>query len=166
MGIRDRDGKKDTTMKRQLLYNLTKPKEQTWENAMDIASRWELADYEDAGEKKGEEEEEEASSDDYGGNNGVKAVEIVKSNKSKTAKKGKVSKKGNSISAFSDEIEENRERILNLEMAQARMEEEFMGLKVSQDTMTSRINNISAKLDMFFSQYEEENTDPGGASAW
>ena len=164
MGIRDRDGKKDATMKRQLLYNLVKPKEQTWENAMDIASRWELADYEDAGKKRGEvEEEKESSSGDDGDNDGVKAVEVVKSKKSK---KGKVSKKDNSISAFSDEIEENRERILNLEMAQARLEEEFKGLKVSQDTMTGRINNISAKLDMFFSQFEEENTDTGGASAW
>ena len=103
----------------------------------------------------------------------------------KGGKKTAAKKNGISISALSDEIDENRERIANLEMAQARMEEEFKGLKVSQDAMTATVNNISAKLDMFFAQaeqhqdnyeqefyhsqyeYKEEHGDGAGdASSW
>ena len=166
MGIRNRHGKKDSTMKRQLLYNLIKLKEQTWENAMDIASRWELADYEEgaAKEKKKESSSSSSSSSSSDDEDCVEAVEATKPKKSsKTSKKGKGKGKAEKniiaaleqtpfIATLSDKVQENQVKIKQMETSQERMSTQLKEVKESVDVNNSSLQNIEAKLDAGFAQ--------------
>ena len=79
-GIRNRKGKKDREQMKQLKYNLHREDEQTWENALDVAGRWEAAnDYDSSSSASS------ASDDD----NKDEVVAVTSSRKSKKSKKGK-----------------------------------------------------------------------------
>ena len=160
MGYRDREGKKDPAMKRHLMYNLMKEKSQTWKNLMEIAAAWELADYDGAADKEEAEEESSSSEED---DDELKAVEVVKSKKSKASKKGKSKCKGERdiiaaiqqtpfIATLSDKVQENQVKIKQIETTQERMSTQLKEVKDSVDMTNGSLQNIEAKLDAGFTQ--------------
>ena len=80
-GIRNRKGKKDKEQMKQLKYNLHREDDQTWENALDVAGRWEAAnDYCSSSSASS------ASDDD---DNEDEVLAVTSSRKSKKSQKGK-----------------------------------------------------------------------------
>ena len=82
---------------------------------------------------------------------------------------------GGAVAALSDQIQDNQQRITNLEIAQEQMEGDIQGFKASQEVMGNTVDRIAAKLDHLFPpqydlqphfHYEEEGAHDGGATAW
>ena len=141
VGMRTIKGKKDKELKRFLRSRLLLGSDLTWDNALELATRWENA---------------------YSENESVQSV-------------GSDAEDGDAVAALSDQINDNQQRITNLEIAQEHMGVEIEGLKASQEVMGNTVDRIAAKLDHLFPpqydlqphfHYGEEGSHDGGATAW
>ena len=120
-GIRTAKGKKCKELTRQLKYHMTHSKELTWENALLVASKWELAC--DNGESDSDDDDDDDDNDDDDGDDGDEAVAVEV--KSKKGKKSKAKEKAKSsentvLASLSDQVSENQMKIKKLETAQER----------------------------------------------
>ena len=138
--MRTNKGKKDKESNRFLCPCLIQGSDLTWDNALELATRWENA---------------------YSENESVQSA-------------GSDAEDGGAVAALSDQIQDNQQRITNLEIAQEQMEGDIQGLKASQEVMSHTVDRIAAKLDCMFpqynlqphSQYAEEGAYDGGETAW
>ena len=130
-GIRNKKGKKDKDLSRHLLFHLMDDADLTWENAIKIASRWEMA----AGIMDSEEEVEEEDE------NGEEEEEAEKSG-SVAIKEGAINEKDKKIciATLADQVQENQLKIKEMEMAQARTEAKL-------DEVIRGIQNLTSKMD-------------------
>ena len=132
-GMRDEKGRIDEDFKRHLEYHLQDEKEMTWANAIKVFSRYETV--------TNASEEEHGSSDDANSEE-AKAAESGKKTK---VKKGKVT-----ISALADQVEENQERIAEIESALDRMAAAQEQLAVAQEATNAMMQEMLAKFDVLF----------------
>ena len=141
-GIRTAKGKKSKALSRQLKYHMIHTKELTWENALEAASRWELAiGEEDSGSPSSPSE---AESDDEA----VEAMD-VKPKKGKKEKKKKEKEKSKEVettvlASLSDQVSENQMKIKKLETAQERT-------TTTLDRTNLLLQQMSVKMDAGFS---------------
>ena len=129
-GMRNKKGKKDKDLSRHLLFHLMDDADLTWENAIKIASRWEMA----AGIMDSEEEVEEDE-------NGEEEEEAEKSG-SVAIKESAINEKDKKIciATLADQVQENQLKIKEMEMAQARTEAKL-------DEVIRGIQNLTSKMD-------------------
>ena len=124
-------GKINADFKHHLEYHLQDVKELNWANAIKVASRYETVyDMNDADK----ESDDGLDSDE---------VEVVE-----TRKKAKSAKSRTTISALSDQVEENQERISKIEMALDRMATAQEQLAVAQEATNAMMEEMMAKLDL------------------
>ena len=136
-GMRDQHGKKDREMVRHLRYNLVKDEELTWENALEVATLWELSFSDSSSSEKEEEEEEEEESDD----------DVQKGEVKSKGKKIKSKCASGTISALHDQVYENQMKIAKIEAAQEELESALNEVKEIQMTQNATLQEIVAKLD-------------------
>ena len=129
-GIRNEKGKIDADFKHHLEYHLQDVKELNWANAIKVASRYETVYDVDA-----DKEIDNGSDSDE--------VEVVE-----TRKKAKSAKSRTTISALSDQVEENKERISKIEIALDRMATAQEQLAVAQEATNAMMEEMMAKLDL------------------
>ena len=149
-GIRNKNGKVDEDFSRHLEYHLQDEREMTWSNAIKIASRYEAvnndddADGDNASDDSNSDEEIESGTkkktvkDDFGSD-----VKAIGSRKKKKSIRGKIT-----ISALSDQVEENHERICKIESALDRMAAAQEQLAVAQEATNAMMEEMMAKLDL------------------
>ena len=130
-GMRDQHGKKDKEMVRHLRYNLVEDAELTWENAIKVASRWELS-FSDASDS-------EESSDD-----GVQTEKTGPKEKPSGAERTPIV-----ISALTDQVYENQARIAKVEAAQEELQSTLYEMKEELD---ATLQEITVKLDACLAQ--------------
>ena len=129
-GIRDERGHEDPEFKRHLGYHLQDESELTWENALEVASRFESLDDDAAANhviqiKSSEEDEEDTDEEELGA--------MATKTKSK-------SKHRDTLSTITDLVYQNQARIANLEYAQER-------IAAGQEAFTATLVELSTKLD-------------------
>ena len=135
-GIRNRKGKVDKKQVKQLKFNLLKEEEQTWENALDAASRWEAAN--DIGSSDSESDSSSSSSEE---------LETVEDRKKKSSKKRKGKKvaasvafgSASSIATLTDKVETNARDIKGVKSENERLS---ANVKAWKDETTSTLNEI------------------------
>ena len=135
-GIRDEKGEEDPEFQRHLGYHLQGPSELTWENALEVASRFESADNdaEQASQiKSGEEEEEDTEGEDA-------EEEELGAMATKTKSK---SKRRDTLSTIANLAYQNQARITSLEHGQERM-------AAGIEAMNASLEEILAKLGLLF----------------
>ena len=120
-GIRNRKGQKDRGQQEHMRYNLHKDEDLTWENALEVACRWEAAH--DVATSSSSDSESSSSEDQ------LEVVE-AKKNKKKEKKKGKSKKKSSSIATVEevgaiatlvDKVETNAREIKGVKSEQERL---------------------------------------------
>ena len=144
-GIRNRKGKKDKEQTRQIKYNLHKEADLTWENALDVACRYEAAhdlSSDSSASSSSSSEEEKEKDDDL-----VDALSDKKKKRSKKSKK-KSSKVGavehnEFIATLADKVEINARDIKGVKSAQERLDTNVTEWK---NETSSRLDNQSSAL--------------------
>ena len=131
-GLRNEKGQKDEEFKYHLEYHLQDENERTWDNAIKVASR-----YENINDVGGEESN--SNSDDSDVNDVAKAAKAIKGKKSLRSKV--------TISALSDQVHENEERISSIESALERMAAAQEQLAVAQEATNAMMEEMMGKLD-------------------
>ena len=122
-GMRDDRGKKDEDLIDHLEYHLMEDTELTWENAVKIATRYEMARARRKKEPSPSPSSSSSSSDSSDSADDVKAmgVEKKKKKKKKSKKKKSKDKEVGAIASLSDQVHENQMEIQGLKTAQNRM---------------------------------------------
>ena len=133
-GIRDDKGKFDEKFYEHLSYHLQDQEEMTWNNALDVANRFEATDSTPAAKAKskpasGKKAESESEGESEEGE----------------SKDGDKKKRSSVISAIADQVHENQMRITKLETAQERTATALEGTNAT-------LQEISAKLDLNLAQ--------------
>ena len=127
-GMRNKKGKKDRDLTRHLLFHLMDDTDLTWDNAIKIASRWEMA----AGVMDSEEEEDESVEEEEEAEKSGAVAMKEGTNKDKDKKI--------CIATLADQVQENQLKIKEMEMAQERTEAKL-------DKVIKGIQNLTAKID-------------------
>jgi len=129
-GIRNRQGKKDKNQIRHLQYNLLKNDDLTWENALEVASRWEAAN--DFG--RGESSSSSSSESD----NPHEAVETEKEKEKR--KKSKKDKKSDAKTVIINAIEESTVLATLADRVKTN-ERDIKGVKSEQEKLSANIKS-------------------------
>ena len=148
-GMRNIAGKKDKDLKRHLLFHLMEDKDLNWENAIAIASRWEMSNRDAFNNLSGSDLSESDDSDDDSDND-EEAGAVATKKKSK--KKSKKTKKKNdseriSIATLADQVHENQMKIKGIETAQERLTAKVDEVKESSEKSFQGIQALSEKFD-------------------
>ena len=123
-GIRDRKGRKDKEFKRHLKFHLHKAEELTWDNVLDVAGRWETANYLDSGES--------SLSSDEGDHNEVQALELK-------------SKAKSTLASLSEKVEKNSVDIQEIKAGQENLSATIANWKKEID---GALNEILTHVQM------------------
>ena len=134
-GMRNMEGKKDKELKRHLKYHMVASNELTWDNALKVASNWEIACGSDSSVEK--ETEKEAKDEESVNAVGEDVEEEVPS-----------------AASLLDQVHENRRRIEKLESAQEEMAVSLEAIGESQNAMNATLLELSSKMDVMFSWVE------------
>ena len=153
-GIRTRKGKKNSDQQRHLRYSLMKDSDMTWENALDIAIRWEGAN-EGGLSHSSSNDSSSASSDEE-----VDALAEGKGCKSKSKKKKKGKKREKEapsviIATLSERVETNARDIRGIKNAQERMDANIASWKEeTRATMDEILQIVKPQPQQEFSQHQ------------
>ena len=131
-GICNEKGQSDEEFKHHLEYHLQDVNEMTWDNAIKVASRYETIN-------NMSDEESDSDADDTDADGDEKAA---KPSKGKKSVRSKVT-----VSALSDQVCENEERISSIESALERMAAAQEQLAVAQEATNAMMEEMMGKLD-------------------
>ena len=106
-GIRDGKGQKNKDLTRHLLFHLMEDADLTWENAIMVASRWEMAST--GSTKLTKPVASSSSSDDSSSDNEIEAIDNVKE---------EITSDKRSLSSLAEQIASNSVRIAKIEASQ------------------------------------------------
>ena len=134
-GMRNMEGKKDKELKRHLKYHMVASNELTWDNALKVASNWEIACGSDSSVEK--ETEKEAKDEESVNAVGEDVEEEVPS-----------------AASLLDQVHDNRRRIEKLESAQEEMAASLEAIGESQNAMNATLLELLSKMDVMFSWVE------------
>ena len=144
-GMRDSRGKKDKTLNRQLLFHLMEDDDLTWKNALEFASRWEIASgVEDPSTTS--LRQSSSSSPLTSEINGAAAGAIAEEENIDN----------DCLASFANQIQENTRKIERIEFAQAELSAMFEGMRETVDQSFLLISALSEKMEFLF-QMEGEN---------
>ena len=107
----------------------------TWDNAIKIASRWEMATGVMDGKEEDDDEEESANENGEEEEEAKKAGAVAMKEGAKKEKDKKIC-----IATLADQVQENQLKIKEMEMAQERTEAKL-------DEVIRGIQNLTSKLD-------------------
>ena len=155
-GIRDRNGKVDKDQARHLRYNIMNDADYTWENALEIASRWEEANHDDSALSSSS-----SSSDDES----LEAVECVRK-KNKVSKKEKVAINAldgvASLASLAKKVGTNTKDIRCMKSEQERLNANVTSWR---NETTEAINQMPAKMIAAMKKQEMSGTSTTVAAA-
>ena len=151
-GMRDRKGKKNKKLKKHLLYHLVGDSELTWDNAVKVVTRWELA--------QGRKSESSSSSSSSSSSPSSSDVEVEAL---KTTLNGEA---GDAISALAKQICENKREIQDLKANQEKLIAAFAELKSSVDALNEIAQGFLQQCDpqSFHDQQWDNSGNPNGPS--
>ena len=146
-GMRDSRGKKDKTLNRQLLFHLMEDDDLTWKNALEFASRWEIA--------SGVEDPSTTSLRQSSSSSPLTS-EINGAAAGAIAEEENLNIDNDCLASFANQIQENTRKIERIEFAQAELSAMFEGMRETVDQSFLLISALSEKMEFLF-QMEGEN---------
>ena len=162
-GMRDDKGEMDDDLADHLDYHLMEDTELTWNNAIKVASRWEMArtrrGYKNAKPKRSSKSKRDAMGDSDDEDKSSDSDEDVKAANGKGKKGKKKEKKSGFVSALADRVHENRMKIEGLETTQERM-------LAAQEATNCMLQEISAKMDVMLSVQDTEQRSQLSDAYW
>ena len=140
-GIRNKAGKKDADLERHLKYYLFENEERTWQNAITIASRWEMA--KDHSTSSTAESSSDSLSDESSTDG--KAAAMTAGKLEKTGKRK--GKKEQTVATLADQVRNNTVEIQSLkssmEQHMAECETQFTQLDEKMDHIIQMIDSTT-----------------------
>ena len=122
-GMRNKKGKKDKNLNKHLLYHIMDESELTWENAIKVVSRYEIAHDSSSSSSSSSSSEDE-----------VEAIEVMPNVKC------------DSVSSLAIQVRKNQKEIQKLKSDQEKLIAEFAKLSSSVETLNQLVHGISQQF--------------------